>query len=113
MLSRYEITQHPKATCINCHGYHDIQPASDAASPVNRANLSHTCGGCHPGAGEKFAAAWMGHTGATPQQYPLVYFAERFFFYLTTSVLTFGFICMVGLDVAAWLWRRRRKEVAA
>jgi len=107
VLSPYEITQHPKATCVNCHGYHDIKPDSDPTSPVAPANLAKTCAGCHPGAGEQFAAGWLGHKEATPEQFPAVYFAERFFFFLTSSVLTFGFIFMVALELGSWILRRR------
>ncbi|MDA8216817.1 MAG: hypothetical protein M0Z94_04285 [Dehalococcoidales bacterium] len=107
ILSPYEITQHPKATCINCHGYHDIKADSDPTSPVAPANLATTCAGCHPGAGEQFASGWLGHKEATPQQFPAVYFAEQFFFFLTSSVLTFGFIFMVALELGSWIVRRK------
>ncbi len=107
VLSPYEITQHPKATCVNCHGYHDIRADSDPNSPVAPANLANTCGGCHPGAGERFASGWLGHKEATPQQFPAVYFAERFFFFFTSSVLTFGFIFMVALELGSWILRRK------
>ncbi len=107
VLSPYEITQHPKASCINCHGYHDIKSESDPASPVSPANLPKTCGTCHPGAGEQFAAGWLGHKEATPEQFPIVYFAERFFFFLTSTVLTFGFIFMVALELGSWILRRK------
>lgn len=107
VLSPYEITQHPKANCISCHGYHDIKAENDPASPVNSENLSETCGSCHPGAGEEFAAGWLGHKEASPQQFPVVYFAERFFFFLTSSVLTFGFIFMVALELGSWIIRRK------
>ena len=111
VLSPYEITQHSRAaTCIDCHGYHDIKSANDPTSPVTKANLPTTCDRCHPGAGAEFAAGWLGHTEATPQQFPAVYFAERFFFVLTTSVLTFGFIFMVALELGSWIIRRRPTE---
>jgi cytochrome b subunit of formate dehydrogenase len=35
------------ATCVDCHGSHTIEPASDPASPVNRKNIVATCGKCH------------------------------------------------------------------
>jgi predicted CXXCH cytochrome family protein len=35
------------ATCTDCHGTHDIKPASDAASRTNRANIESTCATCH------------------------------------------------------------------
>jgi len=35
------------ATCTNCHGYHEILPVNDVASPVNKFNLAQTCAKCH------------------------------------------------------------------
>ncbi len=43
------------ANCASCHGVHNILPSSDPRSTVNAGNLAHTCGACHPGAGQKFA----------------------------------------------------------
>jgi uncharacterized membrane protein YfcA len=37
------------ATCPSCHEAHQILPASDPRSSVSAANLSKTCGACHPG----------------------------------------------------------------
>jgi cytochrome b subunit of formate dehydrogenase len=44
------------ANCASCHGVHDIKPSSDSTSRINKANLSKTCGECHPGANDKFAS---------------------------------------------------------
>jgi hypothetical protein len=33
--------------CTTCHGVHDIRAGSDPRSPVNRANVTELCGGCH------------------------------------------------------------------
>jgi hypothetical protein len=46
-----------EASCVNCHGVHDIRPASDPESTVSAANLSKTCGqaSCHPAMSEKIA----------------------------------------------------------
>jgi formate dehydrogenase gamma subunit len=44
------------ANCGSCHGYHKILPSSDPDSTINKAHLIETCGKCHPGANEKFAA---------------------------------------------------------
>ncbi len=44
------------ATCVSCHGVHNILPASDPASTINKENLPETCAQCHPGAGPNFAA---------------------------------------------------------
>jgi hypothetical protein len=48
-----------EANCSDCHGVHDILPASDARSRINAANLAKTCGvaDCHPGMSEKIATA--------------------------------------------------------
>lgn len=35
------------AVCTDCHNSHDITPASEAASPIFKANISKTCGQCH------------------------------------------------------------------
>jgi cytochrome b subunit of formate dehydrogenase len=35
------------ASCSDCHGSHDILPASNPAAKVNRANVADTCGVCH------------------------------------------------------------------
>jgi len=46
-----------EASCVNCHGVHDIRPASDPGSKISAANLSKTCGqaACHPTMSEKIA----------------------------------------------------------
>src|SRR6185369_9598995 len=35
------------AVCTDCHNSHDITPASEAGSPIFKANVSKTCGQCH------------------------------------------------------------------
>ncbi len=42
------------ARCWDCHGAHDVLPASDPHSPINKANLVTTCGRCHAGANLSF-----------------------------------------------------------
>ena len=51
------------ANCASCHGVHNIFPSSDPRSTINPANLAHTCGTCHPGAGENFLIGPV-HVGA-------------------------------------------------
>lgn len=43
------------ANCASCHGVHNILPASDPKSTINKRNLPQTCGKCHPGASSQFA----------------------------------------------------------
>lgn len=35
------------AVCIDCHGPHEILPASNPASPISRTNVPATCAKCH------------------------------------------------------------------
>jgi len=37
------------ATCIDCHGAHNVKDRRDPASPINKTNLPATCGKCHFG----------------------------------------------------------------
>ena len=37
------------AVCTDCHGAHDILPANDAQSLINKFNVPATCGKCHAG----------------------------------------------------------------
>lgn len=36
-----------EASCIDCHGYHDVFPEEDSRSRSHTDNVSRTCGGCH------------------------------------------------------------------
>jgi hypothetical protein len=42
-------------SCWQCHGAHQILPASDPSSTVSPAMLPVTCGKCHPGTRQQFA----------------------------------------------------------
>jgi cytochrome b subunit of formate dehydrogenase len=45
-------------SCVDCHGTaHDIRPANDSRSTVNRKQVVHTCGRCHEGVAEAYAAS--------------------------------------------------------
>ncbi len=35
------------AVCTDCHGAHEILPANDQKSPINKFNIPTTCGKCH------------------------------------------------------------------
>jgi hypothetical protein len=96
------------ANCASCHGYHDVLPASDPASSINPANLAHTCGKCHPHAGENFAKGKM-HVQATLQNSPGVFFVRRFY-YLFIAGLMVVFILYMILDYSGFLRRRRERR---
>ena len=48
------------ATCADCHGGHEVRPAADEASPINRQHIPETCGQCHRGIEEVYAKSIHG-----------------------------------------------------
>jgi len=96
-LGATELSQLSQATCTNCHGVHDIKNTHDPASPVNGVqNLAVTCEQCHPGAGEQFAAGFLGHREASVDNVPAAHYAENLFRTLLISVISFGVVVVVG-----------------
>lgn len=101
-LGTYEISQLDKATCINCHGTHDIKSADSPDSPVaGLENLARTCEQCHPGAGVEFASGFLGHKEVSPQNSAAVFYTEKFFIVLTISVVTFA-VLVTGMATIRW-----------
>ena len=52
------------ATCVSCHGAHEVLPKADSAATISPANVVATCGTCHPNADAAFAASYT-HTAAS------------------------------------------------
>jgi hypothetical protein len=95
------------AVCYDCHGIHNILPATDENSQIMRANLLATCQQCHPDATENFSASWMSHYRPSLEHYPLVYFVNLF--YRIIIPLTVGaFVLFIASDVYRRLWDRMR-----
>lgn len=101
------------ATCTDCHGTYGVQPVHGPQqnASVETTQVADSCAKCHPGADEKFAAGWMGHEEPSRDWFPVVHYAERFFFYLTTSVVAFG-VLHVELDILRWAVNRRKERRA-
>ena len=78
------------ANCASCHGVHNIFPSSDPRSTINPANLAHTCGTCHPGAGKTFAIGRVHVTPASLAEAPAVRLIRGF--YLVMIPLAIGFM---------------------
>ncbi len=94
------------ARCWDCHGAHDVLPASDPRSPVNQANLVATCGRCHAGANASFVK-YQPHANARNRKLnPALYYIRLFMNLLLASVLTFFVIHTV-----LWLIRSRYDQV--
>lgn len=66
-LSRSGLLSAPN--CADCHGYHDVKPSRDPASRVARARVPETCGTCHEGILNQYAAGV--HGGALANGNPL------------------------------------------
>lgn len=48
------------AICTDCHGSHNVRPASDPASPIFKFNIPQTCGTCHQTEAAEFGASVHG-----------------------------------------------------
>ena len=94
------------ARCWDCHGAHDVLPASDPKSMIAPANLVATCGRCHAGANARFVN-YQPHADAYDfRQSPALYFIRLFMNVLLISVLTFFVIHTI-----LWLVRARMEQV--
>jgi len=95
------------ANCATCHGAHNILPSTDARSLVNRRNLPHTCGKCHPGATANFAKGSI-HLAPSRAKDRGVYWVRKLY-----SIFVFGlissFAAYVGLDLVSRCLRRSRR----
>lgn len=92
------------ANCASCHGVHNILPSNDPRSTVNAANLAHTCGACHPGAGASFAIGAIHVRRASANEHPVVKWIRVTYWVLIP--LTLGFMLLHnGLDFFAKLIR--------
>jgi predicted CXXCH cytochrome family protein len=94
------------ARCWDCHGAHEIYPASDPRSPIHKANLVTTCGKCHKGANLSFVQ-YQPHANARDRHLnPALYYVRLFMNLLLASVLTFFVIHTI-----LWLIRSRFDQV--
>jgi hypothetical protein len=87
-----------KAVCYDCHGIHNILPATDENSQVIKANLLTTCRQCHPDANENFPDSWTSHFKPSPQNNTLVYLVNLFYLIVIPATVG-GFMLFIGTDV--------------
>ncbi len=80
------------ANCASCHGVHNIFRSSDPRSTVNPANLAHTCGACHPGAGERFAIGPVHVRPETRSEHPIVRIIRHFYWLTIPIAIAFMFL---------------------
>jgi predicted CXXCH cytochrome family protein len=99
---------HDTAVCSDCHGIHNILPASDPASTVHPDNLLATCQKCHPGAGPNWTDAWTGHNEISLERTPFVYYVDVFYSSLAPAVLWLSAIYVVLQIIRNTIARVRR-----
>jgi cytochrome b subunit of formate dehydrogenase len=99
------------ATCVNCHGNHDIRSQDDPESLVSRQKIVETCARCHEDANENFVQFLShydphgGSLGATDPARAVNVIEE---FMNSLLFVVFGFF---GLHTVLWLirgWPGRR-----
>ncbi len=101
------------AKCYDCHGAHDILPASDPRSHLSRGRVVQTCQKCHAGATRRFAGYLTHATHHDPKKYPFLFWT----FWGMTALLI-GTFTLGGLHTVLWLpralvMRRARRAAAA
>ena len=95
------------AGCADCHGAHEILPASDPRSPISPGRLVETCGKCHANANAGFVQYDPHANKHDRQRNPALYYAAR-----GMSLLLFGVFGFFGLHTSMWVVRelRARRE---
>ena len=97
--------QRAVAGCADCHGAHQILPASDPASPVAPANLVKTCGKCHEGATENFVKYDPHADKHDRARNPVLFYTSKFMTVLLAGV--FGFF---GIHTTLWFSKEVRQR---
>lgn len=88
------------ATCADCHGAHEVLPASDPRSPVSAARRVETCQKCHPRANANFVKFDPHADPHNRERNPLLFYTARFMRLLLAGV--FGFF---GIHTSLWFVR--------
>ena len=91
------------AGCADCHGAHEILPASDPRSPVSPQGLVQTCGKCHANANKNFVKYDPHANKRDRQRSPALYYTSHFMTVLLAGV--FGFF---GLHTTLWFGKELR-----
>ena len=99
------------AGCADCHGAHEILPASDAKSPVAPANLVKTCGKCHEDANENFVKYDPHADKHDRSRSPVLFYTSKFMSLLLASVFgAFGIHTMFWFAKEIRVKRERRQS---
>jgi len=99
------------AHCWDCHGFHDIRPATDPKSTIAKVNLEATCGKCHNGVSKSFISYQPHADRRDRQAFPALYASSIFMNLLLSGVLGF-FILHTLLWLNRSLAERRQRRSA-
>jgi cytochrome b subunit of formate dehydrogenase len=88
------------AACYDCHGHHDVLPASNPKSKLSKQNMVATCAKCHPSADASFVRYVPHANPLDKKNYPQFYWV--FVFMTTLLIGTFSFF---GAHTLFWLFR--------
>lgn len=101
---------HESAVCTDCHGIHDMLPASNQASKVNPDNLLKTCQKCHPDASPNWTSAWTGHHEISLDRTPYLFYVDRFYVTFSRFALWLSLV-YVCLQVFRSIVNRVRRNI--
>lgn len=88
------------AKCSDCHGSHNIMPATSPSSTINQANILKTCQQCHPSATAGFTSYLPHAVHSDKARYPYLYYS----FWAMTGLLLAVFF-FFGLHTLFWIPR--------
>ncbi|MCP4203676.1 MAG: hypothetical protein GY769_17300 [bacterium] len=98
------------AKCYDCHGTHDILPASNPASALGRDRVVDTCGNCHEGSHKRFAGYLTHATHHDPDKYPWLFWTFWAMTTLLVGTLTFALLHTLAWLTRLWLNREEWKK---
>ena len=88
------------ATCVDCHGIHDITKTTGPTTNLVKTRLMKRCQKCHPGATDDFPNAWLSHYEPSLRNAPLVYLIN-----LTYKVFIPFMLIGLILQILLHVWR--------
>lgn len=93
------------ASCIDCHGAHDVAARGDPASRLAAGNRARTCGACHPGASARFTSAWLSHAPPSWRSATVVGGVQLFYRFMI-PFMVLGLLLQIALHVYRMVVRR-------
>jgi len=98
--TRSVTSRRPMATCVDCHGVHNITKATGIGTNLVKTRLVKQCQQCHAGAREEFPDAWLSHYEPSLTNAPLV-FLIKFMYKIFIPFMLIG----LGLQILYHVWR--------